>query len=58
VGVQIPPSPPNEKIILLPEINLKYENISDKEASCHNQVRVIDESGEDYLFPAALFVTI
>jgi hypothetical protein len=40
------------------EIRKLYENIPDKEASRHNQVRIIDESGEDYLFPAALFAPI
>jgi hypothetical protein len=40
------------------EIRKLYENIPDKEASRHNQVRVIDESGEDYLFPAAFFAPI
>jgi hypothetical protein len=40
------------------EIRKLYEIIPDKEASRHKQVRVIDESGEDYLFPAALFAPI
>ena len=35
-----------------------YELISDASAEKHNQVRVIDESGEDYLYPASCFVTI
>ena len=26
--------------------------------AAHKQLRVVDESGEDYLFPAALFVPI
>ena len=30
----------------------------DPEAAAHGQIRVIDESGEDYLFPADLFVPI
>ncbi|MCX5806645.1 MAG: hypothetical protein NT010_11360 [Proteobacteria bacterium] len=34
------------------EIRKLYENISDKEAERHNQVRIIDESGEDYLYPS------
>ena len=28
-----------------------YETIPDKEAERHNQVRIIDESGEDYRYP-------
>jgi len=40
------------------EIRKLYENISDKEAERHNQVRIIDESGEDYIYPAHLFALI
>ena len=32
-----------------------YENIPDKEAEQRRQVRIIDESGEDYLYPASYF---
>jgi hypothetical protein len=32
--------------------------IEDSVAAAHNQVRVIDESGEDYLFPAEFFAGI
>ena len=35
------------------EIRKLYETIPDKEAERHNQVRIIDESGEDYLYPAS-----
>ena len=35
-----------------------YENISDKEAESHGQVRIIDESGEDYLYPAVYFAPV
>ena len=28
-----------------------YVSIEDEEAQTHNLIRVIDESGEDYLFP-------
>jgi hypothetical protein len=35
-----------------------YEMISDAVADAHHQLRVIDESGEDYLFPARYFATI
>lgn len=35
-----------------------YQGIPDKEAESHKMIRVIDESGEDYLFPASLFSPI
>lgn len=40
------------------EIRKIYELLPDEEASRHNHVRAIDESGEDYLFPADYFVPI
>lgn len=33
-----------------------YESLPDDDAAKHDQVRVIDESGEDYLYPAKCFV--
>ena len=35
-----------------------YERMDDPAARRHGLVRVCDESGEDYLFPAGLFVPI
>jgi len=35
-----------------------YELIPDPSAEKHNQIRVIDESGEDYLYPASYFIPI
>ena len=35
-----------------------YVAIADSEAQSEDQVRVIDESGEDYLFPAEYFQPI
>ena len=35
-----------------------YPALPDPDAAKHDQVRVIDESGEDYLFPASLFAPI
>jgi hypothetical protein len=32
-----------------------YESIPDASAEKHGHVRVIDESGEDYLYPKAFF---
>ena len=37
------------------ELRKLYENIPDKEAEHYGQVRIIDESGEDYLFPSTYF---
>ena len=35
-----------------------YEVVEDVDAARHGQIRVIDESGEDYLFSSDLFVPI
>ena len=35
-----------------------YERVSDKVAEARGLVRVIDESGEDYLYPQKLFATV
>jgi len=35
-----------------------YQVLPDLEAAKHRQVRVIDESGEDYLYPQNFFVPI
>ena len=35
-----------------------YRGLRDPEAESHGMKRVVDESGEDYLFPANLFVPI
>ncbi len=35
-----------------------YQVLPDKEAESHKTIRVIDESGEDYLFPASFFSPI
>jgi hypothetical protein len=35
-----------------------YRVIPDKEASIDGDLRIIDESGEDYLYPANYFVPI
>ena len=35
-----------------------YHVIGDRQASKHGQVRVIDESGEDYLYPQEYFIPI
>jgi hypothetical protein len=40
------------------EIRKIYEVLIDREAERHRQIRVIDESGEDYLYPAYYFAPI
>ena len=35
-----------------------YEVVPDAEALSLNQIRVIDESGEDYLYPVSCFVDV
>jgi hypothetical protein len=35
-----------------------YQVVPDTQAAKHRQVRVIDESGEDYLYPQDLFAPI
>ena len=40
------------------EVRKLYENLPDKEADRHNQLRIVDESGEDYLYPTEFFASI
>ncbi len=35
-----------------------YRVLPDAEGAAHKQVRVVDDSGEDYLYPAAYFRSI
>jgi hypothetical protein len=35
-----------------------YEAVADPEAAKHHQVRIIDESEEDYLYPAEWFAPV
>lgn len=35
-----------------------YSTIPDPEAAKHRQIRVIDESGDDYVYPASYFTPI
>jgi hypothetical protein len=35
-----------------------YQALPDRDAAKHQQVRVVDESGEDYLYPARFFAPI
>ena len=35
-----------------------YEVLTDRTAEKHHQIRVIDESGEDYLYPESFFAPV
>jgi hypothetical protein len=40
------------------EIRKIYEVLTDRVAEKHHQIRVIDESGEDYLYPEDYFASV
>lgn len=40
------------------QVRTVYAGLSDPEAETHGMLRIVDESGEDYLFPASFFVPI
>ena len=40
------------------EVRKLYAQIPDADAEQHGQIRIIDESGEDYLYPAEYFRSI
>ncbi len=40
------------------ELHKVYRILPDKEATRHGDLRVIDESGEDYLYPTECFVPV
>ena len=40
------------------ELRKLYQVLPDDAAAKHNQLRVIDESGEDYLYPEDYFVAV
>jgi hypothetical protein len=40
------------------ELRKLYPAVRDAPAATHNLVRVIDESGEDYLYPADYFIAL
>lgn len=39
------------------ELGKLYQVLPDPDARVHGQMRVIDESGEDYLYPSSFFLT-
>ena len=40
------------------ELRKFYEVLPDPDAQQHGQVRVVDESGEDYLYPKSFFMEL
>ena len=40
------------------ELRKLYQVIPDPSAAEHHQIRIIDESGEDYLYPANYFLVL
>lgn len=40
------------------ELRKLYPQLSDAKAAASGYVRVVDESGEDYLYPARLFIAV
>ncbi|MCI0439555.1 MAG: hypothetical protein L0177_10550 [Chloroflexi bacterium] len=48
----------NEDYPVSLELRKIYQVISDAHAAEHQLIRIVDESGEDYLYPADYFVPI
>ena len=48
----------NKKHEVSLELRKVYTVIADSDATRHGQLRIIDESGEDYLYPADFFVPV
>jgi hypothetical protein len=40
------------------ELRKLYRVVPDPEAAKHRQIRVVDESGEDYLYPEGYFIPV
>lgn len=40
------------------ELRKVYRVVSDRAAAAHKMIRVVDESGEDYLYPQTSFVSV
>jgi hypothetical protein len=48
----------NEEYPASLELRKIYETIPDERAADHQMIRVVDESGEDYLYPSDFFIPI
>jgi hypothetical protein len=40
------------------EVRKIYQTVADESAAQDGLIRIVDESGEDYLYPASLFLNI
>ena len=40
------------------EVRKLYQVLEDRQANQHQMLRIVDESGEDYLYPASYFADI
>jgi hypothetical protein len=40
------------------EVRKIYARLPDRNAEAHGMLRVVDESGEDYLYPAKFFMAV
>ncbi|MFQ5606097.1 MAG: hypothetical protein ACE5HS_22725 [bacterium] len=48
----------NDSYLASLELRKIYQLLPDNDAEKHNLIRIVDESGEDYLYPADFFVPI
>ena len=48
----------NDDYVVSLEKRKIYQLLPDPDAAAHHQVRVVDESGEDYLYPEEWFIQI
>jgi len=48
----------NEEYPASLELHKIYRVLPDEDAAAEGDIRIIDESGEDYLYPASYFVSI
>ena len=48
----------NEGYLAALEVRKIYQRLPDDEAAKHQLLRVVDESGEDYLYPEAYFMRV
>lgn len=48
----------NEGYVASLELRKIYEVIPDERAAEHQMIRVVDESGEDYLYPSDFFIAL
>ena len=48
----------NKNCLASLELRTLYQVVADEAAARHHQLRVIDESGEDYLYPEEYFVPV